>query len=135
MKSFTLAILAVFYLVISVGFINYNAYCQNRLMQTSMVINKHDCDTCLNCANKKCKKDGNCCKHKTEYIQLKVDQDSSSNHAVDLTPQQFVLLDIFLSGGFLPDTCDTSQETYPVTNAPPIGGQSPIHILNCTYLI
>ena len=135
MRSFILTILAVFYLVMSIGFINYNVYCQDRLTKTSMVINKHTCDNCSTCAQKKCKKDGSCCKHKTEYVQLKVDQDSSSNHVVDITPQQFVILDIFLSGRKLPDTCLTSQETYPVTNAPPIGGQNPIHILNCTYLI
>lgn len=134
MRSFLLTILTVFYLVISVGFINYNVYCQNKLMKTSLIINNQNCDKCPNCSQKKCKKDGSCCKHSKEHIQLKVDQNYTTHHT-NITPQQVAILDIFLSGYIIPNANVINKETYPVTNAPPLGVQNPIHILNCTYLI
>lgn len=134
MKNFLLVILAAFYLVISIGFINYNVYCQNRLMKTSLVVNNLNCDKCPNCTQKQCKKDGSCCKHSKEHLQLKVDQNHNTSH-IEITPQQIEILSIFLSGYITPDANTISKETYPVTNAPPLGAQNPIHILNCTYLI
>lgn len=121
-------------MLISVGFINYNVYCQDRLMKTSLIINGQDCDQCPDCSEKKCKKEGSCCKHSKEYIQLKVDQNYSSCHT-DITPQQVAILDIFLSGYFIPNANTATKETYPVTNTPPLGAHNPIHIFNCTYLI
>lgn len=121
-------------MLISVGFINYNVYCQDKLIKTSLVINNQSCDQCPNCSQKKCKKDGSCCKHSKEHIQLKVDQNYTPHH-VDITPQQIAILDIFLLGYIIPNVNTGSKETYPVTNAPPLGSQIPIHIFNCTYLI
>lgn len=134
MKKILLIIFSLQYLLISVGFINYNVYCQDKLIKTSLIINNQNCDQCPNCAQKKCKKDGGCCKHSKEHIQLKVDQNYAAHH-IDITPQQVAILDIFLFGYIITDTNIVSKETYPVTNAPPSGAQNPIHILNCTYLI
>ena len=134
MKKFLLIIFSLLYMLISVGFINYNVYCQNKLIKTSLIINNQSCDQCPNCAQKKCKKDGSCCKHSKEHIQLKVDQNYTAHH-IDITPQQVAILDIFISGYIIPDTNTISKEAYSVTSAPPPGTQNPIHILNCTYLI
>lgn len=134
MKKFLLIIFSLLYMLISVGFINYNVYCQDKLMKTSLIINNQSCDQCPNCTQKKCKKDGGCCKHLKEHIQLKVDQNYTTHH-VDITPHQVAILDIFLSGYIIPELNTIRKETYPVTNAPPLGVQNPIHILNCTYLI
>lgn len=134
MRKFLLIIFSVLYTLLSVGCINYNVYCQDKLMKTSLIIKNQNCDQCPNCAQKKCKQDGGCCKHSKEHIQLKVDQNYTALH-IDFTPQQIAILDIFLSGYITPDANTISKETYPVTNAPPLGVQNSIHILNCTYLI
>lgn len=134
MRKFLLIIFSALYMLISVGCINYNVYCQDKLIKISLIINNQSCDQCPNCTQKKCKKDGSCCKHSKEYIQLKVDQNYTTHH-IDITPQQVIILDIFLFGYIIPDVKTVSKETYPVTNAPPSGIQNPIHILNCTYII
>ncbi len=134
MRFFLLTILAVFYLVISVGFINYNIYCQDRLMKTSFVLNNNNCDQCPNCSQKICKKDGSCCKHSKEHVQLKVDQSYTAHH-IDITPQQVAILDIFLLGYIVPDADTVSKESYPITNTLLFRTQNSLHILNCTYLI
>ena len=94
MKKILATILSIFYLILSVGFISYNVYCQDRLMETSVLISNHSCDKCPNCAEKQCEKDGNCCKHDSDYQQLKVDQNYSSYH-IDITPQQVMILNKF----------------------------------------
>lgn len=134
MRSFLLIILAILYLVISVGFINHNVYCQGRLIKTSLTINNRICDKCPYCAKKKCKKDGNCCKHSQKHIQLKIDQNYTS-HNSDIVPLQIAILEIFLSRYITPDPDVVNTETYPATNAPPSRILHSIHILNCTYLI
>lgn len=134
MRKFLFAILTLFYLVISVGFINYNMFCQDQLMKTTVIMDNNSCEQCPNCSQEKCKKDGSCCKHLKEYVQLKTDQNHSLHHT-NLTPQQSIILDIFLSGYILPDVYFVKKETHPFTNDPPLRAQSPIHILNCTYLI
>lgn len=134
MKSFLVTILAVFYLVITVGFINCNRYCPDRLMTASIVMSSKGCEKCSTCVHEEKQEDRTCCKHSKEYIRLKVDQTHSAQNT-DITPRMVAILDIFLSGFIIPDINTVGKETYPVTNAPPLGAQNPIHILNCTYLI
>lgn len=134
MRLFLSIILSLFYLVISVGFINSNTYCQGRLIKTSLIINNNVCDKCPYCAQNKCKKDGSCCNHSEKYMKFKVDQNYTSYNS-DITPLQIILLDTFLSGYSISDSDIVSPKDYPATNAPPTGAQHPIHILNCTYLI
>lgn len=134
MRFYLSIILAVFYLVISVGFINHNVYCQGRLIKTSLIMDNKICNKCPYCSQKKCKKDGSCCKHSQKHIQLKIDQTYTS-HNSDIAPLQVTILVIFLSGYITPNSNTVSTETYPVTNAPPLRTLDPIHIINCTYLI
>lgn len=134
MRRFLLVIFSALYILISVGFISYNVYCQNKLMRTSLIVENKNCEQCPHCKQNKCRKGDSCCKHSKEYIQLKVDQNYTVHH-VDITPQQSDLLSICFLRYIIPDGDIAREETYPVRNAPPLGTQNPIHIFNCTYLI
>ncbi|MDU1906478.1 MAG: hypothetical protein E6772_17045 [Dysgonomonas sp.] len=134
MRKFLLVILSVLYLIISIGFINYKVYCQDRLVKTTIVTDNHSCDKCLDCPLKKCEKEGTCCKPANEHIQLKVDQNHSL-HYINITPQQLAILDILFSRMDILDFASIGKKIYSIIGAPPFQEQIPIHFINCTYLI
>ena len=133
MRKFLLAILAVFYLIISVGFIKYDIYCQDRLMKTTIVKDDHSCKQCIDCAQEMCRTDKKCCEHSMEHVQLKVDQNHSYSHT-DITFQQIAIVEVFLFKYIFAEANAVKEKSL-ATDAPPLGVQSPIYILNCTYRI
>lgn len=138
MQKFLTTILALVYLVTSMGATVHLHYCMGKLFSWSLVDkDSQNCDECgmpKNGKDARCVsfKDG-CCKDTQTHIQLDKDQKATENNyvfsaltvaalpmAVTTLPDHYVVA--YIAG-------------YPTTNAPPEPNKVPLFLRNCTFRI
>src|SRR4030095_7927580 len=126
MKKILVSILAVFYLVSSVGATVHLHYCMDKLISWSL--SKGDGDKCDKCGMKK---DDGCCKDENKFVKNSVDQKATESSIEILqlltatAPVPVFNISAFYS---------SIVHKYPVSHAPPISGRE-IYIRNCVFRI
>lgn len=136
MKKRFFAIIAILYLVFSIGFLNYRVVCRNDLVKSSLVANDLKDVPCDRCNENGCENTNKrkCCEHHVQLLKINMDQ-------VDFKPvldKELCLLTasyIFLPFDNSLFFVKSLTYSFSSENAPPDNRQTPLNILHCTYLI
>ena len=128
MKKVLVSILAVFYLVSSVGATVHLHYCMDKLINWSLL--NGDGDKCAKCGMKK---DGGCCKDENKFVKNNIDQKVAES-AIQLTQMAAIATPV---GLIYPSEHYFSSliQEYPISNAPPRSNGVGIYILNSVFRI
>ena len=126
MKKIIVSILAIFYLVSSVGATIHLHYCMDKLINWSLL--KSGGDKCGKCGMDK---DGGCCKDEHKFVKNSFDQKTteSSIEVIKFSPITFPAAVFNISKFY-----SSLIHEYPVSHAPPISGAE-IYIRNCVFRI
>lgn len=118
------------YGVTAIGATVHLHYCMDEYAGWSLFHEEND--TCGRCGMDESEMDG-CCKDEHKYFQLKTDHQKSG--AVQLITFIFSPVIIIPEINISFPSFQPAIEQFPVCHAPPDIGKSPLHILNCTFLI
>ncbi|HML64789.1 MAG TPA: hypothetical protein PKC55_08185 [Dysgonomonas sp.] len=130
------AIIAILYLVFSIGFLNYRVICRNDLVKSGLVVNERKNVSCNRCNERGCKNTGKeqCCEHSIQLLKINIDQvdfkpilENESLHLV------FSYIFLHFDNSFF--FVKSLVFSFYSENAPPDSRQTPLNILHCTYLI
>jgi len=126
MKKFTVTVLALIYMLSTLGVSAERFYCCGKLARTSFALG--DSGNSVNTNSKK----GDCCR--TTKQSFKVKDQHVIAKMLDVTAKTFVaLLPSVIP--FRSVAVNVLQPTVYCANAPPDRKQTPIYLLNCTYRI
>ena len=131
MKKFILSILSVVYLLSITGATVHMHYCMGKLADWSLWKSKSP--VCSKCGMEKKQNEGNgCCNDIQKLVKVEHDQKTPEQ------PVQFVKLvqeETKIPSWTFSRITDILHIKYPVSHAPPLSGNEPVYILNCTFLI
>ncbi|WP_143774323.1 HYC_CC_PP family protein [Niastella vici] len=140
MKRFLVAILALVYLVSSIGANTYRHYCMDRLVAWGLGHGKDKSNACPYCGMVKAGKGEHCinqvngCCH-DEHQQFKIGQDQKTVDAGFKLPKPILPVTAYspftLSAFFI----HSPVLAYPTTHGPPSTGKVSLFVRNCVFRI
>lgn len=136
MKKSFFAILAIFYLVFSIGFINYRVICRNDLVKSGLVANDRKNVPCGRCNENGCENTGKrkCCEHRVQLLKINMDQ-ADFKPVLENESWHLIFSYIFLPFDNSLFVVKPLAYSFSSENAPPDSRRTPLNILHCTYLI
>lgn len=136
MKKRFFAIVAILYLIFSIGFINYRVICRNNLVKSGLVANDRKNVPCGRCNENGCENSGKgkCCEHRVQLLKINMDQ-ADFKPVLDNELSHLAASYIFLPFDNSLFAVKSFAYSFSSENAPPDSGQTPLNILHCTYLI
>lgn len=134
MKKFLVTILALVYLIASVGATIRLHYCMNKLVAWGLGHEKPHKHACSYCGmSKSIAKNKGCCKDDQKQIKLEDAQqlNEAAVYPAKISPE--TIHSVFPDYSFI--YVPSLTEVFPVTHAPPQIALVPLFVLNCSYRI
>jgi len=140
MKKILVTILALVYLVASMGATVHLHYCMDKLVAWGLGNEKNGKKSCPYCGMAKTTKDKHCisqkdgcCKDEQKQVKIEKDQDATSfqyNFS-----KQFEVLSSYSLVSYFPTYIISPVLEFPTTHAPPFEEKVPVFVRNCVFRI